>query len=397
MNRFNLFTLAIKNIQRKKFRTGILVFSITLIVSVLVFGVSFILNVNSGVRRASDRLGADLIVVPVGARGYAEEVLLESKVKSFYMNKNVIERIKRIEGIDTVTFHTYITTIQGVCCDIPEATVVAFNQGSDFIVQPWLEKAIGRKLEKNEAIVGHESFLNIGMGLMDAMLFGTRFRIMGALEKTGTGLDNAIFMSDENIEEILQKGKAPLKPDVISIIFAKVQKGYDPYNVGRSIEGEVIEADVMARSDIGKDIISVLGDINMIFSITVFMASILSVLLAWAIFSATVNERLREVGVMLALGAKESHVSKLFFIEVFFIGLMGSVCGVVFGTTLSVLLMKSFTILKNLPGGLNAVDRAAIGVAGFVTGTGICILGAFSPIQRIKKLEPLAVIKGELA
>jgi len=395
MKTFNLSTLALKNIKRRKFRTGILAFSITLIVAVLVFGFSFITSVTLGIKRTSDRLGSDLIVVPVGARGYAEEVLLESKVKSFYMNRDIVQRVKNIEGIEAVTFQTYLTTIQGLCCDIPEATVVAFNQESDFIVMPWLQKAIGRRLQKNEAIVGHESFLNMGLGLMDAVLFGTRFTVLGALDKSGTGLDNAIFVSDENIEEIIQKGKSPLKPDQVSIIFVKVKDGYDPYNVGRNIEGEIVEADVVTRSDIGKGVISTMKDINMIFSITVFMASILSVLLAWAIFSAIVNERLREVGIMRAIGAKESHILRLFFTEVLVIGIIGSICGAVLGTTLSLMLVKSFTLLKNLPIGLNMSDRIIIGISGLVIGTGICMLGALSPVRRIKKLEPLIVIKGE--
>jgi len=395
MKKFDLSTLAVKNIKRKKFRTGILAFSITLIVAVLVFGFSFIINVSLSVKRASDRLGSDLIVVPVGARGYAEEVLLESKVKSFYMDKSIVQRVKKVEGVDKVTFQTYLTTIQGLCCDVPEATVVAFNQESDFIVKPWLQKAIGRKLQKNEAIVGHESFLNMGLGLMDAVLFGTKFRILGALDKSGTGLDNAIFVSDENINEILKNGKSPLKPDQISIIFVKVKKGYDPYLVGRAIEGDIVEVDVVARSDIGKGVISTMKDINMIFSITVLMASVLSILLAWAIFSAIVNERLREVGIMRAIGAKESHISRLFLAEVLIIGIIGSICGAVLGTTLSLILVKSFSLLKNLPVGINMYDRIIIGISGVVLGTGICTLGALSPVRRIKKLEPLIVIKGE--
>jgi len=395
MKAFNLSTLAIKNIKRKKFRTGILAFSITLIVAVLVFGFSFIINVTLGIKRTSERLGSDLIVVPVGARGYAEEVLLESKVKSFYMDKDIVNRVKNVEGVNRVTYQTYLTTIQGLCCDVPEATVVAFNQESDFIITPWLQKAIGRGLQKNEAIVGSESFLNMGLGLMEAVLFGTRFKVLGALEKSGTGLDNAIFISDENITEVLKRGKSPLKPEQISIIFVKVKEGFDPYAVGRNIEGEIVEVDVVTRSDIGKDLINTMKDINMIFSITVLMASVLSVLLAWAIFSAIANERLREVGIMRAIGAKESHILRLFFSEVLIIGVIGSFCGVMLGTMISLMLVKSFTLLNNLPVGLTISDRILIGVSGLVLGTGICVLGALLPIQRIKKLEPLVVIKGD--
>lgn len=395
MKKFNLFSLSLKNLKRKSFRTGILVFSIALTVTIIVFGLSFISSINSSIKRASDRLGADLIVVPVGARGYAEEVLLETKIKSFYMDKGIVERVKRIEGIEEATYHTYMSTIQGICCDIPEAMVIVFNQDTDFIVKPWLKKVINRKLEKGEVIVGHESFLNIGLGLMDidANIFGIRFKIIGALEKSGTGLDNALFMGDENIEDILKEGKSILKPEEISIIFTKVKKGYDPYQVGRNVEGEIIEVDVVARSDIGKNIINTFKDINQIFSMAIIIATMLSAFLSWAIFSAIANERSKEVGIMRAIGAKEIHIVRLFFTEVFTIGAIGSLVGIGVGIYLFIFLSKGFSIIKNISTNITLTGEITIAIIAFIVGTMICILGAISPLYRLKKIEPLTAIK----
>lgn len=395
MKKFNLFSLSLKNLKRKSFRTGILVFSIALTVTIIVFGLSFISSINSSIKRASDRLGADLIVVPVGARGYAEEVLLETKIKSFYMDKGIVERVKRIEGIEEATYHTYMSTIQGICCDIPEAMVIVFNQDTDFIVKPWLKKVINRKLEKGEVIVGHESFLNIGLGLMDidANIFGIRFKIIGALEKSGTGLDNALFMGDENIEDILKEGKSILKPEEISIIFTKVKKGYDPYQVGRNVEGEIIEVDVVARSDIGKNIINTFKDINQIFSMAIIIATMLSAFLSWAIFSAIANERSKEVAIMRAIGAKEIHIVRLFFTEVFTIGAMGSLVGIGVGIYLFIFLSKGFSIIKNISTNITLTGEILIALIAFIVGTMICILGAISPLYRLKKIEPLIAIK----
>ena len=78
MNGLTFLTVALKNLKRKRFRTGVLVLSIAALVSILIFSVSFSTRVSSSITRASDRLGADLLIVPVGARGFAEEFLLES-------------------------------------------------------------------------------------------------------------------------------------------------------------------------------------------------------------------------------------------------------------------------------------------------------------------------------
>ncbi|MBI4823878.1 MAG: ABC transporter permease [Nitrospirae bacterium] len=392
--RFNLFSVAIKNLKRKSFRTVILILSIGLLVSILVFGTSFLLSVSSTLKRASDRLGADLLVVPMGARDYAEEVLLETKAKTFYMDSSMVERVKKVDGIEEVTYQTYLTTILGVCCDIPEVKVVAFNQETDFIVTPWLKKAIGRKLEKGEAIIGWEADRNLGLLDMEgSVLFGTKFKFVGVLEKTGTGLDNAIFISDENINEVIEKGKSGIKPCEISLIFTKVREGFDPVKVGRKVEGEIVEVDVIERSDMGKRIISTLKDINRVFLLTIILASLLSTFLAWAIFSAIVNERFREVGIMRAIGAKGSHIIRMFFIEVIVIGVLGSLIGIALGTYLSVSLSRVFTILRDVSATLTVFERIEVGILGLAIGTGICMIGAFSSIIRIKRLEPLKALK----
>lgn len=394
---FNLLTFALRNLKRKQLRTWILVAAIALLVSVLVFAFSFVRRVNSSIKLTSERLGADVIVVPAGSRGAAEDVLLENRTKSFYMDKGIIERVRGVKGIETLTHQTYLVTMQGQCCDVPESMVIAFNQETDFIVKPWLKGKLNRMLGKGEAIVGYESAFNINVGLMeiDSVLFGNVFKMVGVLEKTGTGFDNAIFLGDENINDIIEKGKTGIKPGQISIIFLKVKKGFDPYKVARGIDDAIVEVDAVARKDIGKNIINTLRDISRIFTLTIIIASLLAAFLAWAVFSAIANERAREVGIMRALGAKESHVVRLFLSEVLIIGGTGSILGIISGTTLSFFLSKEFSIMKNLAIDLSLSDRVFIGLAGLVIGTAVCVIGALSPVQRLKKMEPLVVIKGE--
>jgi putative ABC transport system permease protein len=397
MAQISFFSVALKNLKRKKFRTGVLIFAIALLVSLLIFAISFSVSVASSLKRASDRLGADLVVIPVGARGYAEEFLLESKNTSFYMPMSIIEKVRKIEGIKRLTYHTYLSTISGLCCDVPPTRIVAFEPKTDFIIKPWLQKAIGRELQVGEAIAGAITSENLGLGLLDveATIFENRFKLVGVLEKTGTGLDNALFMTEENLKNIIASGKSPLKQGEISIIFTKLEKGYDPDYVGKVLEGEIPEVDVMARSDMGAKFITILADINKIFLLTTILASILTTFLVWAIFSAIANERSKEIGIMRALGAKESHIVHLYLIEVTVLGLLGSIMGALAGTHLSTLLADKFSLLKNISAGLTGGQQTLIALVGLLVGTIICISGAMMPINRIKKLEPLLVIKEE--
>ena len=117
--------------------------------------------------------------------------------------------------------------------------------------------------------------------------------------------------------------------------------------------------------------------------------------LVWAIFTAIANERSKEVGIMRALGAKETHILRIFLSEVLLIGCAGAVIGILVGTGLSAVLVQGFSIVKQLSSDLSLMERAVIAAASFVGGTAICLLGALGPIHRLKKMEPLMVIKTE--
>ncbi len=304
MNYFSFLTVALKNLKRKPFRTAVLASAIALLVTLLIFATSFTISVSSSLKKSADRLGADLIVVPVGARGFAEEFLLESKNTAFYMPKTVIDRIKAVEGVESVTYQTYLSSIAGLCCDIIPTRIVAFHQDSDFIIRPWLQEAIGRELEKGEAIAGFGTSENLGLGLLaiETTIFDNRFTMVGVLEQTGTGLDNALFMTEENLKGIIESGKSPLKKGEISIIFTKLKKGFSPDYVGKIIEGNNPDVDIVARSGMGEKFLTILGDINKIFVVTILLSSLLTILLVCTIFSAIAHERAKEIGIMRAIG-----------------------------------------------------------------------------------------------
>lgn len=394
-DRFTFASLATRNLRRRPLRSAILVTALALMVAALIFALSFVMRVNASIQLTSDRLGADLLIVPTGARGDAEDILVENRTRSFYMNKSLIEGISRVDGIDRLSHQTYLISLAGACCSVPSSMIVAFDQETDFIVKPWLKNKLGRKLQKGEAIVGEESAYNISLGLveMETQLFGTTFKMVGTMDKTGSGLDTAVFISDENIADFIKNSEAEIRPDQISVIFVKLKKGANPYKVMSEIENNFVEVDVVTRKDIGKSLLATLGDIRNIFYFTMVLSTILSLFLVWAIFTAIANERTREVGIMRALGAKEAQVVKLFLFEVLILGAIGSIAGIIAGNSLVLLLAKNFTILKNLPIDISLSARLLIALAGLIFGTGICVLGALSPLQRLKKLEPLFAIK----
>jgi putative ABC transport system permease protein len=152
---------------------------------------------------------------------------------------------------------------------------------------------------------------------------------------------------------------------------------------------------VIPRGNIGEKVQETLVDVNKIFSITIFLSSILSLFLAWAIFSGIVNERKKEIGIIGAIGAKRIHIIKLFLLEVILIGVIGSIAGIITGNLLTAYLTKEFTLLTNLSIAMDVTNIAKIGILCFLIGTSICVIGALFPIIKISKLEPLIAIRQE--
>ena len=120
----SLGTIAWKNVTRKIFRNIVLVVAVAMLVSLLVFALLFNRAIKEDIKEASRRLGADIVLVPVEAMDLAEEFILESREKTFYMNEFVFEAVRDLPEVEAATFHVYLSTLESECCSIIEGQVV---------------------------------------------------------------------------------------------------------------------------------------------------------------------------------------------------------------------------------------------------------------------------------
>lgn len=386
----SIFYASLKNLSRKPFRTTALIFSIALLVSLLAFALLVNAGISKSVEKTLDRLGGDLMIVPQGYRIAAEEFLFAGKEIPFYMDKSIIEEIRVFEGVDRVTYHTYLKTLPALCCGVSQAPIIAIDAESDFVVYPWLEKNIGRKLQREEVVIGsvaHTEFSLLGVENV-ALILGMKFTIAGVLERTGTSLDHAIFVREEDVREAMEKGlpATEVTPNQISVVFAAVKPGYDPEWVARAMEEKFPKIDVVPRGKIGGMVKETFARLNKIFTATIFLASALSALLLWAAFSAITNERKREAGIIRAIGANRFHVLRLFLYEAVLIGTAGGILGIVAGNFLYSSFADRFAVF-------GFFAAFTISTLSFITGVALCILSSLPPILKISGMEPYEAIR----
>ncbi len=388
-----IWNIAWKGISRKLFRNIIMVCAVSMLVALLVFAMAFNKAIKDDIDKATKRLGADVVIVPSEAKGLAEEFILESREKTFYMDEFVFESLKDMEEIEKATYHIYLNTLDSGCCSIDEGQVIVFDPETDFVISPWVKQKT--QLKSGEVFVG--SYVYEFLGLIDtAQLFGQGVKVVGDLQQTGTGLDNGIFMQVKDLDLISENAAGEFKKGDLSIIFLKVHKGLDVASVVAKIRTINPRIGIMTRGDIGADVRATLADIIRIFAFTIGISSFLSILLAWSTFSAMANERRREVGILRAIGAKRRHIITMFISEAAIISLLGGILGVGIGHALLYYLGSDFHLLTKIGAtGASASQHIIISAIAMLAGITACLTGALVPVLRLANLEPLMAIKEE--
>jgi putative ABC transport system permease protein len=339
-----LLQISTQNLRRRLFRTLAVAACFGLITGTL-FSESL---VSGGVQRSLqvgiNRLGADLLVVPFGEDIPIQTSLLMGQPTSFTMNRSVQKQIAAISGVDQTSVQLFIASLQKASCCSGFFQLIAFEPETDFTITPWLKKALDRPLGSDEIIVGSKIFTPVG----DALSFyGHKFVVAGRLESTGLGLDTAVFLSIDTAYVMATESKAkaeqPLEigPDEISAVLVKISSGSFPDVVGsrvkRTIEGVSVVISAQLVKSVEKQLSTLMKSLMLVTG--AFWAA--STLLVGTIFSMTTNERRREIGLLRAMGATGTFISKMVLAEATLLTLLGGIFGVIGGGVA----MFSFSLL----------------------------------------------------
>lgn len=333
MNRQRLTTryLAMENIRRKPFRSFALVFLITLFACALFLGTVFTLSLSRGVSSLSDRLGADIMVVPQGYEVDIDSILLSGVPSSFYLPESVLEDLSTIDSIERMTPQTYIATLSASCCSYP-VQIVGIDYDTDFLIRPWLTETMRQGLKDGEVIVGYRV---AGQSGDRVKFFEKPFEISGRLEQTGMGFDATVFMTRKTAAELAVAAerivKHPLSDDgsLISTVMVRLKPGYDSVQESRRITDKFADKGIFALHS-KKFVNNVSSNLNVVtnyIKITIGLIFVLAVFVIALLFLMTLSERKKEMGVLRVLGASKRKLIALILAESSLISLYGAVLG----------------------------------------------------------------------
>ena len=209
-------------------------------------GTVFILNLSYDIQNASDKLGADIMIVPAGYDPRIDSILLSGKPSASYLPENSLEIIKnlareKILGIEKISPQVFMATLRASCCAYP-VQIMGIDYDSDFIIKSWLDKNFERGLNDDEIILGFHSKGNVGD---EIIFFDKPLKIVGKLERTGMGIDSSVFMNRNTIIELakaadkIKAQKLAENNNLISVIMLKLKAGEDSQATAKALNREL--------------------------------------------------------------------------------------------------------------------------------------------------------------
>ncbi|WP_022932510.1 ABC transporter permease [Treponema bryantii] len=396
--------IALSNLKKKPFRTAAMLAVIALS-SALLLG-SFIISASlrGGIFGIQSRLGADLMIIPEGAQQELEGILLYGNPNYFYMDKNIEDLVRTVDGVEAASSQTYLASVSESCCDFP-VQLIGFDPETDFIVKSWAKSRYS-KLSSEEEVLFAGS--NIDVQKKTVRFYGQTHKVTAKLAKSGSGMDSAIYTDTATLKNIFldarSKGFGFISGDDIdkkvSAIFVKLADGVRPDSAVLRIQRALSQQPDAPAIQIIQNEKMILDLMNKFSAILIFMngLSALVLVITFAtlavVFSLMLNERLKEFAVLRVLGASHRTLVKIILSEAGLVGCAGAVTGIF----LSLLIILPFNVLISeklaLPFAMSSLPQLVLfSVLVFVIILAASILSSIFSAVRISKFEPYGDVK----
>jgi putative ABC transport system permease protein len=371
-----------------------------LLLAALPFGVTFITEGSrASLQLVLGRLGADLLIVPEGAEMKVETALLMGKPAQAWMPLEKLAEIARLPGVARVSPQLHLATLSGAsCCSASEMFIVAYDPATDFTLRPWLDQQSGGALGPGEVLGGSQ--VTVPNERANILAYGSPVRLKGNLARSGTGLDQTLFMTFQTAHEIAHMSATRAEQELvvptnqISAILLKLQPGVAPRDMAARIGREVPGVTALQSPELFRSTRRGLTGLLRIIFVVLALVWLLSVAVTGLIFSLAAHERRRELGVMRALGSPRSVVFRLLLAEAVVLALAGAASGIALCLAIAFWFREAIVFLLEMPFLFPPPALlAALIAAGLLVALLSVVLAAFVPAWRISRMEPASAMR----
>jgi putative ABC transport system permease protein len=343
----NFFTLAAKNLIRRRDRTILTVFGVAIAISVLFS----LLSLNSGYEKELNKevnsMGVHILAVPKGCPYEAASLIIHGGVIPKYLSSADLENVTRIPDVELATpmlMHQFLKKDEKTGKSTPHI-IYGIKMEEMRRLKPWW-KVDGRFFRDNETsviLVGRDLAEKENLSIGQVLPVGPKkenFTIVGILERTGDQDDQFHFFPLAEAQRVFGKeGK-------ITTIAVKVRDISRISAVSEEME-IVPDIQVVTMTQIMGTIMNLAGSAKSLLLTVIVIALIISAFGIINTLLMSVNERTREFGMMKAIGASGSDIGKMVLMETVFITISGGIIGT-FAALVGSSLIESF-VKRMLP------------------------------------------------
>lgn len=398
------FKIALRNLRTRSLRSWLTILGIVIGIFLIVSLLSLSQGVKEAINQQMEAMGGDMIMVMPGS----EENIMGMMVGGEVLEKQDIAAIEKTKGVKDVLIMSY----RGIVARYKEEAKMVFLTGL-----PWdeslelLERYQGWDLfegrwpisGKKEVAVGKQWVIDVFEKKVkvgqEITMKGRKFRVVGILNSLGNKSDDSNIYLDIGLYQDLtgeKKGSA-------RVAMVMIEEGLSPDEVAEDIKESLQKTRKrIAGEDIAdfavitsEKLIGVTNSILGIIQSAIILFASIAILVGGIGITNTmftsIRERTREIGIMKAIGAKNSAVLTIFLIEAGIIGLIGGAGGIVLG----IICAKIVELYTQA----NPVFYFSISISPSLVLFGLvfsvltgCIAGFF-PARRAARLKPVEALR----
>lgn len=239
--------------------------------------------------------------------------------------------------------------------------------------------------EEGKILLGHHAAAMLGEDISEVKLGDESFTVSAVLDETGSSDDFMAFVPLPALQRLTRKdGMVNLIEVTTSCIACKAMNIND---VVKDIENALpSDAHVMSVKQIAEAQMGTLRNVMAFTWVISLVVLSLCVLLLMNYLSASVEERRREIGMLLAMGMDPRKIQAIFVSKMLILAAIGGLLGYVTGSGVSVLLGPLLADARVSP-------MPSLLPVAFIVSLGLAILSSILPARRISKLDPVEALR----
>lgn len=240
--------------------------------------------------------------------------------------------------------------------------------------------------EPTSALAGASVARALGIRAGDtlALRFGTSalsVHVTGILE-TGGSEDSQILTHLAAVQALLNK------KDAVGLVQIRAPAGRGLEELAHTLEESVSGSEARILGQVAQAEEQVLDKVQLLMALVAILVLLASSLSVSSTLTTAVLERTREIGLMKALGARDSSIAALLLAEVLALGTLGGLLG--YGLGLLVAQMIGYSVF----GSGIAPQPAAVAMT-LALALAVALICCVVPLRRALAVDPAIILKGE--